>query len=143
VHHGLEDETRRRISRVMAIVAPAIAAIIGLAMLGFSIWGFWLCGSIFPSTGEHAFLSSALGWRLLGMCLSWLLLFGPLACFGSFILWSTFKQLLGREDRSWIYPVRMFMVIIGMRVAAEARAEGKTVRLSERKLLEGETSPKD
>ena len=76
----------------------------------------------------------------LRLVLSWLVLFGPVAITGVFLLRSTLKQVFGKNDESWIYPFRVFMAVVGMRMAVKEKK--KRLPAEGEKLLEGVIEPK-
>jgi hypothetical protein len=139
--HSLDDATRRRMSTVAAIAALAIALIAGFTLIGESIWGFWICQSFANFSDDQMLGAYKSGWVAVRFVLSWLVLFCPFACVGVLLLRSTFKQIFGRQDESWIYPFRMFMAVVGMRVAAADQAKGKRLPAKGEKLIEGRIEP--
>ena len=128
MNHALNEETRRRMSKMATIAALSVALIGGLALIGVSIWGFWICQSLASPFDDHSLAAFKLGPLAMKFWLSWLVLFFPFACVGAILLRSIFRQAFGKQDESWIYPFRVFMAVVGMRIAAESQTKGKILQ---------------
>jgi O-antigen/teichoic acid export membrane protein len=141
MNRPLNDATRTRMSRVATIAALALAFIAAFTLIGLSVWGFWICQSFANPSDDQVLGAYESRWVTVRLVLSWLVLFAPPACVGVLLLRSTFKQIFGGQDESWLYPFRTFMVVVGMRVAAEKQAKGKRSQPNAEKLLEGYIEP--
>jgi hypothetical protein len=142
MNRPLNDATRRRMSTVATIAALAFTVIIGFSLVGLSIWGFWICQGFANSPDDRMLGAHASTFVTLRLVLSWLVLFGPVAFTGVFVLRSTWKQAFGKNDESWVYPFRVFMAVVGMKMAVERQEKGERLPAEGEKLLEGVIEPK-
>jgi hypothetical protein len=129
-------------SIVATIIAYAMAFIVGLSLIAVSIWGVWISEGFanpFDEQNLGAYESIWVGVRLV---LSWLVLFAPFAFVGALLLRSTLKQAFGKKDQSWAYPFRIFMTVVGMRIAVEHQAKTKRLQAEGENVLEGYIEPK-
>ena len=125
---------------VATIAALTFAVIMGCSLIGLSIWGFWICQGFANPSDDQTLGASESTFVTLRLVLSWLVLFGPVAFTGVFLLRSTLKQVFGKNDESWIYPFRVFMAVVGMRMAVEEKK--KRLPAEGERLLEGVIEPK-
>jgi hypothetical protein len=137
VNPPLDDASRRRIGRVATIAALTLAFVISFAFVAFSIVGFWICGGIAHSSDDEMLGASKSLFVTLRFVLSWLVLFGPFALAGVWMLRYTLKKAFGKQDERWLYPFRVFMAVVSVRIAAE-QARSRRLQAENEKVVEGE-----
>lgn len=120
------------------IAALTFAFVISITLVAFSIEGFWICRSIAHSSDDTMLGASRSLFVTLRFVLSWLVLFGPFALVGVWLLRSTLKKIFGKQDEKWIYPFRVFMAVVGVRIAAEQQAKARRLQAENEKMIEGE-----
>ena len=83
---SLNDATRRRMSMVATIAALTFVVIMGFSLIGLSIWGFWICQGFANPSDDQTLGASESTFVTLRLVPSWLVLFGPVAFTGVFLL---------------------------------------------------------
>jgi hypothetical protein len=128
---------------VATIAAYALTFIVGLSLVAVSIWGIWISKGFANPSDDQSLGAYESMWVAVRLVLSWLVLFGPFAFAGAFVLHAALKQAFGKQDQSWAYPFRVFMTVVGMRIAAERQTKTKRLRAEGENVLEGTIEPKE
>lgn len=137
MNRPLDDASRRKMGRVAEAAALTLAFVISLAFVAFSIEGFWICRGIAHSSNDEMLGPGKSLFVALRFVLSWLVLFGPFALTGLWILRSTLKKAFGKQDERWLYPFRVFMTVVGVKMAAEQQAKTRRLQAENDKVVEG------
>ncbi len=138
MNQPLDDASRRRMSRGAKTAALTVAFIVAFAFIGFSIGGIWVCRGIAHSADDQMLGPAKSVFVVLRFVLSWLVLFGPFALAGAWLLRSTLKKAFGKHDERSLYPFRVFMAVVGVRIAAEQQAKARRLQAESEKVIEGE-----
>lgn len=138
MNRPLDDASRRRIGRVTKAAALTLAFVISFTFVAFSIVGFWICWGIAHSANDEMLGPSKSWFVILRFVLSWLVLFGPFALTGLWLLRYTLKKTFGKQDERWFYPFRVFMAVVGVRIAVEQQEKARRLQAESEKVIEGE-----
>jgi len=87
----------------------------GLALLGFTAWGFWISADVGNSVGDLGFPSTKHDLAVSVGVLTWMTIFGPFAVLGAVLLRSAFRS----GDGIRLAPLELFSFLVASRALAE------------------------
>ena len=122
----VREPTALEVSSRVDLVLSVLMALIGVALLGVGIGGFWVSADLGRSVvASFDGVSQDRGFVLdlddqyseLASVLTWLVLFAPCLVGGAILLWKTFTG----EDDSWLAPLQRFNIIVAYKIMHETR----------------------